>query len=667
MIDADLGARLADLEDRVTEAVERFRTGDPNPDDPFRGLYLSDQQADDLLQNRTGPADDAGRASLDLPDPSTRLGGLARRFDLTPADVDIIVAVLAPDLDTRFERLYGYLHDDLSRRRAGVALALELSGLSTFDPDARGRLLGAAPLVAHGLVVVEEPTRPFLTRSLRIPDRVTAHLLGDDRLDGELADVLVIPSNPWGDYPARIDRALTAGVGLYLHEPVESGASGSAAAGLVDSGCRGAVVVDLERCHPDDVADTTAAAIRESRLTGSGLVAVNADRLPPTIIRTLTGGPVPTVLVGRTPWDPQWSDTPVHSIEVRQTEPDARQSLWGRELERQHLGRSVNPPGFPLGPDRIRRAVATAKAAADERDEPLGTNHLALGARAQNSAGLARLARRIEPVSGWKDLVVDEGTLRQLEHLTARVAHRTRVLDDWGLRRGGGRGEGVIALFAGESGTGKTLAAEIIAHELHLDLYVIDLSTVIDKYIGETEKNLDRIFTEAEGVNGILFFDEADALFGKRTEVSDARDRYANVEVAYLLQRLESFDGLGVLATNLRANIDDAFARRLSVTIEFREPDVEQRHTLWTRLAARSPIGPTVDHDFLAESFELSGGNIRNVVVSAAYLAAADGGPVEMHHLIRGTEIEYRKLGRLCTESEFGPYHHLLESSQEHA
>jgi SpoVK/Ycf46/Vps4 family AAA+-type ATPase len=213
----------------------------------------------------------------------------------------------------------------------------------------------------------------------------------------------------------------------------------------------------------------------------------------------------------------------------------------------------------------------------------------------------------------------------------------------------------VIVLFAGDSGTGKTMSAEVIAGDLGLDLFTINLSTVVDKYIGETEKNLERIFTEADEINGVLLFDEADALFGKRSEVRDAHDRYANMQVAYLLQRLETFDGLAVLSTNLRSNIDDAFARRLDAVVEFPMPDVAERRLLWTRcLGTRLPLADDVDLDFCATSFPLSGGNIRSIALTAAYMAAEEERSVAMLDLMRATHREYRKLGRLKLESEFG-------------
>jgi SpoVK/Ycf46/Vps4 family AAA+-type ATPase len=234
-----------------------------------------------------------------------------------------------------------------------------------------------------------------------------------------------------------------------------------------------------------------------------------------------------------------------------------------------------------------------------------------------------------------------------------RVTHRQRVLGDWGFDRKLSLGKGVNALFAGPSGTGKTMAAEIIANELGLDLYKINLAGVVSKYIGETEKNLDRIFTAAENANAILFFDEADALFGKRSEVRDSHDRYANIEISYLLQKMEQYEGIAILATNLRQNLDDAFVRRLAFTIHFPFPNETQRREIWTKTwPAAVPLGSDVDLDFLATQFKLSGGNIKNIALASAFLAAADGGVVSMEHLCHATQREYQKLGKVLSDAE---------------
>jgi SpoVK/Ycf46/Vps4 family AAA+-type ATPase len=306
---------------------------------------------------------------------------------------------------------------------------------------------------------------------------------------------------------------------------------------------------------------------------------------------------------------------------------------------------------------QLRRAADVAVRTATLSGRPVGPDDLRAAVRAQNGAGLDRLARRVEPGVGWDDLVLPPTTHRRLRELALRARHRDQVLGQWGMRPGGGRGRGVIALFAGESGTGKTMSAEVVAADLGMDLYVVDLSTVVDKYIGETEKNLERIFTEASAVNAVLLFDEADAIFGRRSEVKDARDRHANIESAYLLQRMESFDGIAVLTTNLRANLDEAFTRRLDVVADFPVPDPEQRLALWDRcLGDRLPRADDLDLAFCADRFELAGGSIRSCAVTAAYLAAETGTPLTMRQLITAVAQEYRKLGRLVLETEFGPH-----------
>jgi SpoVK/Ycf46/Vps4 family AAA+-type ATPase len=293
----------------------------------------------------------------------------------------------------------------------------------------------------------------------------------------------------------------------------------------------------------------------------------------------------------------------------------------------------------------------------------LGAPDVRLGARQQNAAKLERLAIRIEPRVSWKDLVLPDAARDGLRNLAGRARHREQVLSEWRMRPGGGRGTGITALFAGDPGTGKTMSAEVVACELELDLYVVNLATVVDKYIGETEKNLDRIFAESDDVNGVLLFDEADALFGQRSEVRDSHDRYANIEVAYLLQRMETFDGLAILATNLRSNIDEAFTRRLDIVVDFPMPDLDLRRGLWGRCLSPLPLDDDVDLDFCAEAFELSGGDIRSIAVTVAYRAASTDRTVAMTDVIAAVGQEYRKLGRLCLEAEFGRYYQMLASN----
>jgi SpoVK/Ycf46/Vps4 family AAA+-type ATPase len=263
------------------------------------------------------------------------------------------------------------------------------------------------------------------------------------------------------------------------------------------------------------------------------------------------------------------------------------------------------------------------------------------------------LAKKIKPRYDWDDMVLSEDQKAMLRELVGTVRGRPKVLEEWKVGQKLASSAGVTALFAGPPGTGKTMAAEVIAGELGLDLYKIDLSTVVSKYIGETEKNLEKIFQEAESSNAILFFDEADSLFGKRSEVRDSHDRYANIEISYLLQRMEAYDGVTILATNLGANLDEAFTRRLSFSINFPFPEEEERLRIWQSLFPPSlPRAGDLDLPLMARRFKMAGGNIRNVIVSAAYLAAADGGTLTMQHLLHGTRRELQKMGRLVNEKD---------------
>ncbi|MBE0480410.1 MAG: ATP-binding protein, partial [Dehalococcoidia bacterium] len=276
---------------------------------------------------------------------------------------------------------------------------------------------------------------------------------------------------------------------------------------------------------------------------------------------------------------------------------------------------------------------------------------------------LGALARKIQPRFTWTDIVLPKDQMAQLREVANYVKYRHVVYGEWNFAGKASLGRGLNILFAGPSGTGKTMAAEIIASELGLDLYKIDLSTVVSKYIGETEKNLDRIFTEAQTSNAILFFDEADAIFGKRSEVRDSHDRYANIEIAYLLQKTEEYEGIVILATNLRKNLDEAFARRMHFSIEFPLPEEADRHRIWQRVFPReAPLSEDTDLKFMARQFKITGGNIKNIAIAAAFLAAENGGRIGNDHIIRAAKREYQKIGRLCTEADFGPYFDLVKS-----
>src|SRR5262249_11311076 len=304
---------------------------------------------------------------------------------------------------------------------------------------------------------------------------------------------------------------------------------------------------------------------------------------------------------------------------------------------------------FRLTPGQIRSAIEQAengcRMGGDER--PLSAHALAAACRQQSNHKLGGLALKIEPQSGWDDLVLPDDKIAHLREICDHVRHQYTVFGRWGFDKKVTHGRGLSAMFAGPSGTGKTMAAEVLARELGLDLYKVDLSGVVSKYIGYTENNLSRIFTEAESSNAILFFDEADALFGKRTEVSDSHDRYANIETSYLLQKMEQYEGVVILATNLRENMDEAFTRRIRFIVEFPFPDEANRLRIWrTHFPADAPISQDIDYGYLARELQVQGGSIKNIVLSAAFSAARDDTTIAMKHIMHGAQREFEKIGK---------------------
>ncbi|MPV48649.1 AAA family ATPase [Pseudactinotalea sp. HY160] len=656
-----LGA-LAEVEQRIRSLVAARRAVDPAPDDPYRGLYISEERVEQLLANARAVADPpAGRARIG----HGPLARLAQACGLDGADLDLLMTALAPEVEPRFEQLFGYLNDDVTRRRVSAAVAFELCGLALTSGADRARITHG-PLPTSGLLTLEEPDRPLASRALRVPERVVAHLLGDDTPDPDIAGLLApLPPVAWGD-PLPLARALEGGANpVYVREH-GTGSGRLLAAGALERVGRGVLNVELPPWPDADRArEALRLLTREARLAGAGLVLGPVDRLllAPGLLDELAAD-VPVCLIGSESWDPRWSRRLPLRIDAPETTLAERTALWAEQLGLEDPAGLELTSQFRLSPEQIHQAARTARAAAvADGATGIGVEHIRAGARAQNGTALERLARRVSPTVGWDELVLPEAALGGLREVALRARHRERVLSEWRMRPGGGRGHGVAALFAGDSGTGKTMSAEVLAGDLGLDLYVVDLATVVDKYIGETEKNLERIFTAADGVNAVLLFDEADSIFGKRSEVKDAHDRYANIESAYLLQRLETFDGLVLLATNLRANIDDAFTRRLDVVVDFPVPEPEQRELLWDVCLGRHlPRADDLDLRFCAQAFTLSGGAIRSAAITAAYYAADEGADaaVQMRHVVTAVQREYRKLGRLTLAEEFGDYWSLL-------
>ncbi|MFX1555448.1 MAG: AAA family ATPase, partial [Promethearchaeota archaeon] len=371
------------------------------------------------------------------------------------------------------------------------------------------------------------------------------------------------------------------------------------------------------------------------------------------------------ILSGGRVWDARhsWESKLFMPVEFPIPDYDQRQQLWLTSLGGQPESAAGALAGkFQLSGGQILEASSLARNLALWRDGGSVTgDDLHWACRQVSNQKLVQLARKVKPRYIWADIVLPKDQFEQLTEICNYVKYHQVVYGEWGFEHKLSLGKGLNVLFAGPSGTGKTMAAEIMANELGLDLYKIDLATVVSKYIGETEKNLDRIFKEAQDSNSILFFDEADAIFGKRSEVRDSHDRYANIEIAYLLQKMEEYQGIVVLATNLHKNLDEAFARRMHFSVEFPFPEEEDRFRIWQKaFPETAPLSQEIDLAFMARQFKITGGNIKNIALSAAFLAVEDSGMVTMEHLIRASKREYQKMGKLCTEADFGQYFELV-------
>ena len=392
--------------------------------------------------------------------------------------------------------------------------------------------------------------------------------------------------------------------------------------------------------------DGWAAVVREATITGQGVIVELGERLDPVGRRAIERARhVAWVLSSpHAPVIEELPDRPWRQIEAdgRDATHDEWATLLGDAVPRSHR----------LTLDQLHRVARVFHGVGGDLDAAV--RRLAAGQ-------LDQLTRRIRPTRKWEDIVLSGDRLDLLRSIVDRVHHDATVYDEWGYPAIPSRG--LVALFSGPSGTGKTLAAEIVAGELGLDLFKLDLSSVVSKYIGETEKHLDQLFDAAGAGNSVLFFDEADSLFGKRSEVKDARDRYANIEVSYLLQRLEAYDGVVVLATNFEKNVDEAFLRRIHVRIDFAMPGPGERERIWRQaFPPAAPLAPDVDFGWFARQFEIAGGAIRNASVSAGFIAASAGTLITSDAIVAAVAREYRKLGRLITAKDFGEHHAVADA-----
>ncbi|CAN5482271.1 hypothetical protein BH20ACT2_BH20ACT2_03710 [soil metagenome] len=620
------------------EAV-RFHAARGLPPDPMGGLVIRNEEVGPLLAELPGLASStsgdeprlersvaAAREALhaSLGEWSS-FAALVHRAGLGPVEIEVLAFAAAVELDGRRQRLLAYVQDDPSRTqptlftlgrmlgpdRVGALAVSESSrlrraALVELDEGASwaGTSLRVAPVVLWGLLGDQSP-------DLALP--VDAGPVGDADVPADGADLVVVTGE---DKVRRLQVALVATRGqAFLITPPPG--SDDAWAAVVRSATRGGmgVVVEVDGDLDDD---------------GRRWIA-RADHLA-------------WALSSR-------SEIPIERLPLREwVEYRAEDAAPSDQEWRDALGAGV-PRSHALSADQLRRAARAQRALGGDLDAAV---------RRLAGGSLERLAVRISPQRGWDALVLAPDRLAQLHELVARYRHRRTVYEAWGYDPL--PSTGLVTLFAGPSGTGKTLAAEIIAADLGVDLYKLELSSVVSKYIGETEKHLEKIFEAASAANVVLFFDEADALLGKRSEVSDAHDRYANIETAYLLQRLERHDGVVVLATNFAQNIDQAFLRRIHQAVEFPMPEAPERRAIWER--SFGPAAPLdgVDLDAVASRFVLSGGAIRNIGLAAGFLAADAGTSITTATVLHAVKREYQKLGKLVTKDEFGDWWELVSA-----
>ncbi|UHC17638.1 ATP-binding protein [Methylobacterium currus] len=677
---AELEKALAHVETWLAPEVERVARGfEGGQAGAFHGLVMGPDEARRALsdERRSRIPVDRAAAAKDLPE-QTRLATLcgADAFDAC-----VLLLALAPEVSSRFGRIYAFLQDDLARTRPTFDLVLNLIARDPAERLAlRRRFAPDAPLIAERMIQTwGEPGGHWLTTQITLDAQILRLLTGDSGIDERLAGFVRLAPG-------------TARAGTDDDSAAAAGASAS--------------LVRARRVWfdgPDSFAKRRAAA-EAARLAGMPLIeidetAIPADRPPAQIAALLvreaalrdaalfldglededSREPCPfctaflaeaerkgaiAFLAGKQAWlRDGWAARGLARVAVPRPDASARQAIWTTSLAAHDLGLTADQihvlaRRYRLTGRQIETAAAVAAAAEpDARPDAASPNaayrRVVAATRAQTGQRIGALAARRPPRARWEDLILPEDALRQLRELCRRVELRDSVLARWGERHRAGSARGVHALFAGSSGTGKTMAAEIVAGELGLDLFRISLPNTVSKYIGETEKNLDRIFDAAEDSNAILFFDEADAILGKRSEVRDSHDRYANLEISYLLQRMEEFDGVSILASNLRANIDDAFTRRLAFVIHFPFPDAAHRRRIWEGAWPDPDRRPRdVDLDRLASQFKLSGGSISNIAVAASFLAAEREQDVATGDVVTALRREFQKLGKPAAEQE---------------
>jgi ATPase family associated with various cellular activities (AAA) len=592
---------------------------------------------------------------------ASALETLCQTFGLSSFERNILLLCAGMDLDGKFSSLCA--NANLDPQRAFPTLGMALAAF----PDAHWSALSPTSPLRRWKLIELGLGSALTSSSLRIDERILHHLAGVNHLDNRLAVVLE---------PLREQSELVQSHRQLCETIIQTWANSSGVVQLcgTDATCKRGIAFNVARAfqsslyvlnanlipnNPQDL-ETLTLLLRREVILGSLALLLDCESLDTNDHNKLAAmnafvakfsGPLFISSVERQ----KLGELNALTLEIKKPSTQEQRQVWTSAL-----GSQVNALGgeldhligqFNMNPTAIRRASSLALRELERHDDQNVPTVLWEASRSHARQRLDDLAQRLETQASWVDLVLPEAQGLVLRDISAHVRQRLKVYETWGFAGHGSRGLGISALFAGTSGTGKTMAAEVIAKELRLDLYRIDLSTIVSKYIGETEKNLRKIFDAAEEGGAILLFDEADAIFGKRSDVKDSHDRYANIEVSYLLQRMESYRGLAILTTNLKSAIDTAFMRRIRFVVQFPFPNLEQRSEIWRHSFPKSAPTQNLEYEKLGQ-LHIAGGNIRNTALNAAFIAADANEAIQMKHILHAAQSEYSKLEKQLTESE---------------
>lgn len=687
----------------------RRRTQKNSELDLLQGFVLSEQEVIEILTNppATSPSVNVDEDSERLnelreriskrrdngvPRTTSQLKQITTLFQLERIEEQCLILCLAPEINSRYAKVFAFLQDDVTKRQPSTDLALKLFCEDIEESTAARALFSAgSALFRNRLLHFGQPSDKQLAfphRSLKLDDRIASFLLQTPQLDESLinwVEALPPASQPTAvsvpgeilERTIRLVESSFSGGGAFVRPLFHlRGRPGSGRRALAAAVCHCVglplLVADLRRMPVGETpeVETLWRLCRESLLLPAVLLVEHFDELLQegrsrelaALLDAVHYFSPATFLSGTRNWRPDSHKSVFINLECPVPDATSRMHFWREELrdnpnEFQESDLVELASKFNFTGGQIHHTVQAARHRAYwESQSPLALTPTLISdtGRSISTPTMSGLARKVDSRYSWSDIVLPENQLVQLQEIALHAKRAQVVFEKWDFAKNFSYGKGIAALFAGQSGTGKTMAASIVGHELGLDLYQIDLSCVVSKYIGETEKNLSRIFAEAQDSNAILFFDEADALFGKRSEVKDAHDRYANIETAYLLQRMEEYCGIVILATNMKQNIDEAFVRRMRFIIHFPFPCDEDRERIWHKaFPATAPLGNDVNFRWLSRKLKITGGNIKNISLRAAFLAIEREGVINMDCLIEAAKRENEKIGKIAGLADF--------------